>query len=75
MAAGRPDVLCLHDGPDDPIGNQEGHASVRQALERTHPTLLVRGHRYWTNPLATLRNGTQVLNVNARVVVLVPSDK
>lgn len=33
-------------------------------------TLVVRGHSHWDEPLAELKSGTQVLNVDARVVVL-----
>jgi hypothetical protein len=43
---------------------------VRHALEAAPPTLLVRGHDHWPVPLATLANGTQVLNVEGRVVVM-----
>lgn len=64
-----PDVLVLHDGPDaGPAA--PGSAAVRSALERGAPRLVVRGHCHWESPLATLANGTQVLNVDGRVVVL-----
>jgi len=64
------DVLVCHDGPDAGTAGQPGWPSVRHALEAARPTLVIRGHDSWTMPLATLRGGTQVLNVEGRVVVL-----
>jgi hypothetical protein len=32
--------------------------------------LLIRGHDDWPDPMAELVNGTQILNVEGRVVVL-----
>ncbi len=43
---------------------------LREALEKARPTLVVRGHAYWELPMAVLPNGTQILNVDARVVVV-----
>jgi len=70
LASHGPDVLILHDGPDGPGPGFLGRSSARQALEATRPTLVVRGHAYWHEPLVTLANGGQVLNVDSRVVVL-----
>jgi len=64
------DVLVCHDGPDAGASGQPGWPAVRHALESARPTLVIRGHDSWTAPLATLRGGTQVLNVEGRVVVL-----
>jgi hypothetical protein len=69
VLAPSPDVLILHDGPEGDA-KQRGSRRVRELLEQ-HPRLLVvRGHAHWHEPLAMLDNGTQVLNVDARVVVL-----
>lgn len=64
------DILVMHDGPDVEATDLYGWASVRIALERSRPTFVIRGHAHWDNPLATLVNGTQVLNIDARVVVI-----
>ena len=66
----RPDVLLLHDGPEAPFPGCRGSASVREVAQRCPATLIVRGHAYWPTPLVELVNGTQVLNVDARVVLL-----
>jgi|CXWL01.1.fsa_nt_gi hypothetical protein len=70
LAMAGPDLLVAHDGPDVAGTDLRGWISVRHALEAARPTLLVRGHAHWTTPLAPLANGTQVLNVDSRVVVL-----
>lgn len=64
------DLLVLHDGPNVVGTNLPGWPSVRQALENAPPLLLIRGHDHWPVPLQELANGTQVLNVEGRVVVL-----
>jgi Icc-related predicted phosphoesterase len=64
------DVLVMHDGPDAPAAGERGSALVRELIELYPPTLVVRGHAHWQSPLVELVNGTQVLNVDARVVVL-----
>lgn len=71
LAAKAPDIVVLHDGPDIPIANLRGSPSIRIALEQTRPFLVIRGHAHWDNPLIRLANGGQVLNVDARLVMLV----
>jgi len=69
LAGASPDLLVMHDGPD---GNdtRRGWPVIREALEQSRPTLVIRGHAHWESSVATLQNGTQVLNVDARVVLL-----
>ncbi|MEZ4452178.1 MAG: hypothetical protein R3B09_22120 [Nannocystaceae bacterium] len=63
----RPDLLVLHEGPDSGLGR--GNPRVR-ALVEDKRALVVCGHAHWHEPLAELAGGAQVLNVDARVVVL-----
>ncbi|GAA4440149.1 metallophosphoesterase family protein [Bremerella cremea] len=65
-----PEIVIMHDGPDAPVPGCRGLALVREMIEQFDPTLVVRGHAHWDTPLAELANGTQVLNVDARAVVL-----
>ena len=65
-----PDLLILHDGPDYPGLELQGIRSLRTLLEAHAPLLVVRGHKHWSIPLVELSNGTQVLNVDSRVVLL-----
>jgi len=63
------DLLVMHDGPD--AGEtKRGWPSIREALEQSRPTLVIRGHAHWECPLAVLSNGTQILNADSRVVIL-----
>ncbi len=70
LLGGRPDVFVMHDGPNSATHHLRGSSAIRQALEKSSPTLVVRGHVHWPIPLIELANGTQVLNVDCRVVIL-----
>lgn len=64
------DIVIMHDGPNAPAERFRGSDSVRQVIEMLQPRLVVRGHSHWAKPLVELDNKVQVLNVDARVVVL-----
>lgn len=64
------DILITHDGPDVPQRGYRGLPLMREVIECFPPKLVVRGHTDWPEPLAELTGGIQVLNVEARVVVL-----
>ncbi len=67
----RPDILVLHEGPDHPDADCPGSAAIRSALEQSPTTTVICGHKYWDGPEPHLLiNGSQVLNVNAKVVIL-----
>jgi Icc-related predicted phosphoesterase len=71
----QPAITVLHDGPDVPTRGFRGSPRIRAILEehgrgQSKKTLVVRGHSHWNEPLAELECGTQVLNVDARVVIL-----
>lgn len=68
VLASRPHALVLHEGPDGGPGRR-GNADVRAAVDEKK-ALVICGHCHWPEPLVTLRGGTQVLNVDARAVVL-----
>jgi Icc-related predicted phosphoesterase len=61
------DVLIVHEGPHGDA-DQKGNAAIRSTIESLVPLTLC-GHCHWMNPLAEL-DGGQVLNVDARVLVL-----
>jgi hypothetical protein len=67
-----PAALVLHEGPtgDDPA--QRGNPAIRTLLESRALNLTVCGHVHWDRPAAHLGAG-HVLNVDGRVVLLVPS--
>jgi hypothetical protein len=70
MAGAGVDVLVLHECPSGGSDRWPGSVPLRQVLESLPPALVVCGHDRWDSPLVTLENGTQVLNVAGRVVVL-----
>lgn len=64
------EFLVIHDGPNVPGTNLRGSDCIRGAVERLRPNIVIRGHAYWQSPLAELSGRVQVLNVDARVVVM-----
>ncbi|XZE56077.1 metallophosphoesterase family protein [Planctomycetaceae bacterium SH139] len=70
----KPAITIMHDGPDAPVSGFRGSPRIREVLGKSEKTLVVRGHSHWPEPLAELPGGTQVLNVDARVVVLTEND-
>lgn len=65
-----PDVLLMHEGPDGSASHQPGQAKIRDLLESQPPSLVIRGHKHWDEPVAHFPSGLQVLNVEARIVIL-----
>ncbi len=68
----QPHIVVLHMGPDNPTSGLLGSEIVRQTLEEYPPTLVVCGHCHAEEPVHTLANGTQVVNVDARCIVVQP---
>jgi Icc-related predicted phosphoesterase len=66
---GQPDLVVLHEPPEVREGGCLGKAVVHDCLVRQPPTLVVCGHCHWPTPLQTLANGTQVCNVDSRLIV------
>lgn len=66
------DLLVLHESPGLPERGLVGNGRVADILRSRRVPLVVCGHSHWTEPLVDLPSGTQVLNADARCVVLVP---
>ncbi|MBJ6761930.1 metallophosphoesterase [Myxococcaceae bacterium JPH2] len=67
-----PQVLVLHEGPDAPEQSLPGNAFIREAVAPWNDLLIICGHSHWDVPLVPLPGGVQVLNVDARAVLLQP---
>ncbi|HEY0736746.1 MAG TPA: metallophosphoesterase family protein [Herpetosiphonaceae bacterium] len=67
----QPDVLVVHESPALPERNDLGSPIVRTLMDTFGCPLTVCGHSRWDEPFAELPNGTQVINVDSRVVMLV----
>ncbi len=67
--ANEPEVLVLHEVPFGGKGHR-GSEAIRRVLNDCRQTVVVCGHSHWDSiqPLE-LDNGTQVLNVDAKVMV------
>jgi Icc protein len=65
----RPHLLVLHEGPHGSLDTQRGNAALHELLAR-QAVLVVCGHVHWQQPLAVLEGGGQVVNADARVIVL-----
>lgn len=68
----QPQIVITHDGAEGTEPGQRGSPRIRELLDALPPPLVVRGHAHWDKPFTTLAGGTQILNVDARVVILVP---
>lgn len=65
-----PDVLLAHEGPDGLESGQKGILQIRERLLQSFDGLVIRGHSHWTMPFCEFPTGLQILNVDARVVIL-----
>lgn len=73
VLSAQPDLVILHMGPDAPVSDLRGNEVVRLTLEEYAPTVVVCGHCHADQPLHVLANGTQVVNVDGRAIVLQPA--
>lgn len=70
LCQGSPDVLIMHEGPPGDE-KQRGNPDVRDVVEQSKAQpLIICGHVHWDRPIHALERGPQILNVDARVVVL-----
>lgn len=66
----RPDILVLHQGPDDPERGRRGDPTVRLSLETGYQGLTVFGHSHWQRPFLVDVGQGQGLNVDGRVILI-----
>lgn len=66
----QPDIVLLHQGPDYPTEQLEGEANIRTLIQNSPTNLIVCGHCHWDKPLISFDNGSQILNVDGRAVIL-----
>jgi len=70
----KPDLLLLHQGPDAPNNGQRGDTSIALSLVTGFAGLTVFGHTQWYWPWLVPMGAGQVLNVDARVVVVLKDE-
>lgn len=72
----KPDLVAIHPSPELTKFGLTGSPEISKALQKMPESLLVCGHRHWrwSSPLPPTLGRLQLLNVEARVVVLSVSD-
>ncbi len=70
LQSDEPDILLMHDGPGIPELGYRGSQRMLEAISFLAKPLIIRGHAHWKQALAELPTGLQILNVDARVVIL-----
>ena len=66
------DIALMHTGPDFPdLQGCKGVIEIREIIEKRTPSIVVRGHCHWPQPLVQMDCGTQILNVDATTVILI----
>lgn len=69
-----PHILMLHQGPEDKERCRKGNPAITQSLEKSFSGLTLFGHTHWPDcPLIEIGDG-QALNLDAKVVVIVPGN-
>jgi hypothetical protein len=64
-----PDILLTHLSPE--AKGFQGEPKMTSLLERLSPTTLFCGHSHWeTNQPVFLKNGTGIINADAKVFIL-----
>ena len=68
----RPDILLLHQGPEDKNRHQVGNPAIALSLETGFSGFTLFGHTHWPEfPLIEIGDG-QGLNIDTRVVIVKP---
>ena len=70
VSAKRPQVLLLHQGPEDPEHHCRGDPGVTLSLETGFTGLTVFGHTHWDWPWLIDLGSGQALNVDGRVLIV-----
>jgi Icc-related predicted phosphoesterase len=65
-----PDILVLHEGPNNPSIKLKGNNSIRIGLLEANNLLVICGHSHWKTPITSISSNVQVLNTDNRIVIL-----
>ncbi|WP_044208757.1 metallophosphoesterase [Flammeovirga sp. OC4] len=64
------DFILIHETPDFPKNNEIGNSKIREHIEKLNSIRICCGHCNWDNSLANFDNGTQILNVDSKVILM-----
>lgn len=66
----KPHFVLLHEGPDHISPRLQGNEKIRQLIDQHSFSTVCCGHRHWDPTLITTPSGSQVINVDAKCVIL-----
>ena len=66
----QPDILLLHEGPNHLDPRMKGNEDIRKVIERSQKTVICCGHNHWKQTLVEKENGTQIINADAKCIIL-----
>ncbi len=65
------DCILLYQSPGNELYALDGNEAIFNTIKHDKPNLIVAGHSHWQNPSNNFPYGSQVLNVDKRVVILI----
>ncbi|MFK7934389.1 MAG: metallophosphoesterase [Saprospiraceae bacterium] len=66
----RPDIVLLHEGPNGDEPNERGNELIRATLATSSSTTVCFGHTFWHRLAAEMSNGTQLINLDEKCLLL-----
>jgi Icc-related predicted phosphoesterase len=70
LLAKQPHFILLHEGPSNKDPELPGNDKIRMLIERAQKNTVFCGHNYWDRSVVNKENGTQVINVDAKCIIL-----
>ena len=66
----QPDFILLHEGPNNLDPKLQGNDKIRTTIEQSKKNVIFCGHNHWDCILVEKENGTQILNVDSKCIIL-----
>lgn len=66
----RLDFIVLHESPSSSEYEFQGNQKIEKEILQSYPTLIFSGHSHWEKPIVELKNGTKIVNVDKKVLIL-----
>lgn len=66
----QPDVLLLHEGPNNLEPDLIGNDDIRQVIEQARNTTIFCGHKHWEETIIQKPDGVQIINVDGKCLIL-----
>ena len=66
----QPDFILLHESPNNKIPKLEGHKKIREVIDSSRGNTICSGHCYWEENIIKAENNNQMINVDAKCMIL-----